>query len=94
MEVCLSQRWGTVTDDGWSTADAQVVCKLLGYSSQGVIFVLILNSYKYIILENEVVVSKLNFTLFSKEILLSTMENSIDNTQSCLFSSQTLFLVT
>ena len=35
VEVCLSQRWGTVTDDGWSTADVQVACKQLGYSTQG-----------------------------------------------------------
>ena len=35
VEVCLSQRWGTVTDDGWSTRDGQVVCRQLGYNSQG-----------------------------------------------------------
>ena len=31
VEVCLSQVWGTVTDDGFSTVDARVVCRQLGY---------------------------------------------------------------
>ena len=35
VEVCLSQRWGTVTDDGWSMVDSQVVCRQLGYNADG-----------------------------------------------------------
>ena len=35
VEVCLSQRWGTICDYGWSEADGLVVCKQLGYSSAG-----------------------------------------------------------
>ena len=35
VEVCFNQRWGTVTDDGWSTTDAQVVCRQMKYSIQG-----------------------------------------------------------
>jgi len=31
LEVCLGRRWGTVSSDGWSTTDAQVVCRDLGY---------------------------------------------------------------
>ena len=31
LEVCLNQRWGTVSDDGWSEDNAQVVCRDLGY---------------------------------------------------------------
>ena len=35
VEVCLSQRWGTVTDDGWSLVDTHVVCRQLGYVTKG-----------------------------------------------------------
>ena len=31
LEVCLGRRWGTVSNDGWSMTDAQVVCRDLGY---------------------------------------------------------------
>ena len=35
LEVCLSQRWGTVGNDGWTEVNRQVVCNALGYDFTG-----------------------------------------------------------
>ncbi len=33
VEVCNSNAWGTVCDDGWELNDGNVVCAQLGYGT-------------------------------------------------------------
>ena len=35
VEICQNNEWGTVCDNSWGQAEATVVCRQLGYSTQG-----------------------------------------------------------
>ena len=35
VEVCFSNIWGLIEESQWGSSDAKVVCKQLGYGTEG-----------------------------------------------------------
>ena len=35
LDICFSQRWGTINGDGWTPSDTQVACRQLGFEGAG-----------------------------------------------------------
>ena len=40
VEICIDGVWGTISDDGWSTVEAQIACRQLGFAAAGTPWIL------------------------------------------------------